>query len=709
MAENTKVSILGGTYPDGTPGQIIQSPEINDSGEPTQRSIRDADMGREVIRTIIQASRNRTIVGARIMAKYNAERPYDAYKLEAEGLGWRQNFTTKPMPSMIEKVAPRFTQAVDALKYLTSSSLSTKWENSTEKTQKFREEVTTTVRARKGWNTLVEDIAFNNSLFGSSTVATLDEFTWFPTHFKFDEAFAPDGAKQDSAFCQALVLKETLLPHELFRKIRDREAAQTAGYNLQECAQVINTATSVQLRDRLNMGGTLEIWYQNAIRDLTIGSSYMAGTQVVVVYHLLAQEVTGKVSHYQFAGDKMAAIFSKDDRFPSMEDCTSFYTYQKGNGHLHGSKGIGRDIYELAGMVDRARNEIVDRAILSGKIPVQGDLKRIHTFKMNVVGMTCIFPNGWNILEQRIDGNIEPFLKLDAYFSSLVDQLIGNTSPPQMAGGEAFRSPAAWNLLAAREEEGKDSRITRFMIQFVNMIQLMQRRLCDKETVEDDAKAMQARLLESMTREELDELANSPVAGTIRDLTPLERQMIAMVVAEKKGNPLYNQLALEKEDLTARVGSEFAKRVLLTENDPTIEAEQHRLQQIESGLLEKGEPVPVSPRDAHEIHLNLCMPLAEQAGGAVMQGGANTGVFEAIVAHIAEHTARWEEQGAPAEKLKPFKDFLAKALPTIAQLKELDAQAQAVQQQSAGLDEESAAIASQQPTPNGTQPAGIAT
>jgi hypothetical protein len=640
---------LGTEYQTGQdyPGTIIQSPQIDSSGEPTQRSIKDANMGREVVKLIIQAGRNRSIVGSRILAKYNAERPYDSYKLEAEGLGWKQNFTTKPMPSMIEKVAPRFTQAVDGLKYLTNSKLSEDWENASEKTETFREVITRTIRGRKGWTTLVDDIAFNNALFGYSAVAWLDEFTWFPNHFKFDEAFAPDGTKQDSTYCQVMILKETFLPNELFSKIRDAESAKQSGYNLEETRAEINIASPVQIRDRLNVGGTLEFWYQNALRELTIGASYMAGASVIVVYHLLAREVNGKVSHYQFAGPGLKAIFSKDDRFESMEACLTFFSYQKGNGTLHGSKGVGRDIYELAGMIDRTRNEIVDRAILSGKIPIQGDVKRIHTFKMSVVGMTCIFPTGWNILEQRLDGNIEPFLKLDAYFSSLVDQLIGNTSPPQMAGGEAFRSPAAWNLLAAREEEGKDSRITRFMTQFVNMVQTMQRRLCDKETIEEDAKAAQDELLKKMTREEVDELAKYPIAGTIRDLTPLERQMIAMVATEKKGNPLYNQRALELEDLTARVGADFAKKVLLPDNDPSVEAEQHRQQQLESNLLLQGQAVPVSPRDNHVIHLQTLMPLIQQVGGAIMQGGGgqNTATFEAIVAHISEHYSRAEEQG----------------------------------------------------------------
>lgn len=694
-------SVFSAPYPSGEyPGEIIQSPKINDKGEPTQRSIKDVGMARDVVKLIIQAGRNRSIVGSRILAKYNAERPYDTYKLEAEGLGWKQNFTTKPLPSMIEKVAPRFTSAVDGLKYLTNSNLSNKWTNNVEKTEKFRKMVTATIRNRKGWKTLVEDVAFNNALFGHSGVAWLDEYTWFPQHFKFDEMFLPDGTKQETIFCQVAVLKEVYLPHELFAKIKNREEAKLAGWDIQSTIAQINEASAVQVRDRLNVGGTLEFWYQNALRELTIGASYMAGAKVVVVYTLLAREVTGKVSHYRMAGPSMDLIFEKDDRFDSMEDCLAFFAYQKGNGTMAGSKGIGRDIYELAGMIDRSRNEIVDRSILSGKTIVQGDVKRIHTFKMHVIGSTVIFPTGWDVLERKFDGNIEPFLKLDAYFAMLVDQLIGNVSPPQIAGaGEAMRSPQAWNVLTSREEEGKDVRINRFLEQFTNMVQTCQRRLCDKETVEEDAKALQEELLKSMTREELDELAECPVASTVRDLTPMERQMIVSVAAEKKGNPLYNQRQLEVEDLNARVNSEFSDRVLLPDNDPTQEAEQHRLQQMESALLLMGQAVPVSPRDNHLIHLQTLMPLAEQNGAAMMQGGSNTQAFEAITAHINEHFNRAQEQGAPKDILKQVEDFLKQAGPAIAQLKQLDADASLLAQQSAQHDQENQAILQ-----NGTPP-----
>lgn len=653
-------------------GGLIDSPELGEGGKP-QRAIKDVGQAKEVINTLIAANRERQIVNSRIMAKYNAERPYDQAKLKTEGLGWRSNFTTKPLPQMIEKVAPRFEEAVQGVKYLTDSKLSNKWQNSTEKSEKFREKITKAIRNRKGWKTLVSDIALDNALFGYTVVAWLDEFSWMPVHFAQDESFLPDGTPQSASKAQIAVLKETYLPHELYAYIKDKKTAEDVGWDVSETAEAINEASPTQLREQLGGSGSLDMWYQNAQRELTVGSSYMTGASVINVYSILVQEVTGKVSHHRFAGTDKKLIYSKDDRFPSMNDCLSFFSFQKGNKKLHGSKGVGRDIYELAGMQDRMRNEVVDRGILSGKSFVQGDFKMLHKFKMSVVGAMVIVPTGWTFLEQKVDGNIEGFLKLDAYFTMLVDQLIGSVSPRTFQGDRVTKAEV--DLFAQREEEGKDARINRFLEQFVDMVGTMQRRLCDTDTNDDDAKQLQKELLEIMTRKEIDELAKQPVAETVRDLTPLKRQMVAALVAEKAGNPLYNQRALQVEDLAARVGSDFADRVLMPEEDPTESAEQQRLQLLELGLLSTGQPVPVSPRDNHEIHLQVLVPAAEGLAQAVLAGQANSSAFEVVIEHLSAHHSFAVQSGVSKEVLKPVEELVKKAGPVIAKLKELDAEA----------------------------------
>lgn len=672
----------------GAPDGLIQSPDITESGKPEQRAIKDAAMASNVIKQVIAANRDRNTVNSRILAKYNAERPNNMARLEAEGLGWKQNFTTKPLPSMIEKVAPRFTEAVHNTKYLTNSSLSSDREGSTEKTEKFRDLVTKAIRSHRSWRTLIEDIAFTNALFGHVVVGWLDEFSALPKAFAQDESFVTDGAPIDSSTAQVVVLKEVYLPHELYAVIKDRETAKDAGWNIEATITAINNASPSQIRDMLNVGATQETWYQNAQRELSVGASYMANANAIVVYTLLAQEVTGKVSHYRLVqGEPMQEIFSKDDRFDNMESCLSFFAFQRGNGKLHGSKGIGRDIYELAGMIDRSRNEVVDRSILSGKTLIQGDPRQIQKFKMHVVGAAVVIPTGWNVLEQKFDGNVEPFLKMDAYFAMLVDQLIGSVSPPRGEGmGEAFRSPQAWQLLAAREEEGKDAKIARFLEQLLPMLSEIQQRLCNADNDDPIAKKLQEDLKKVMTREEIDELANSPIATIIPELTPIQRQMISAVAAEKKGHPLYNQRQLEVEDLTARIGADFAKRVLLPENDPTEQAEQMRLQQLEAGLLMQGQPVPVSTRDGHVIHIKIVIPLLEQLGAAMMEGSSDTKAFEATMAHLTEHYNKALQLGVPKEQLADAARVVKESGKVLAKLKELDEQAAQLQQQSQAHD-----------------------
>lgn len=703
MAEDSNQFERGGKLPenvnaydrsvtDGT-GSLTQSPDIpEEGGKPRRRAIRDAAQARNIVLAVAESNRVRHTVNNRIFAKYNAERPYEQKSLENQGLGWRSNFTTKPLPAMIEKISPRFEEAVAGLKYLTSAKLASRWDGSVVKTEKFREGITKLIRSRKEWADLVGNVALDNALWGNSVVSWLDEFTWFPKHHRHDEFLLPDGAKQGVTLCQLIVLKETYLPHELYEEIRDREAAEAVGWDVDNAIKLVNTASPAGIRDQLVAGGyAAESWYQHAERDLSIGASYMSGAGVIPTYSLLVREVTGKVSHYRLGGPELIPLFSQDDRFETMEECLAFFAFQRGTGTMHGSKGVGRDIYELAAMLDRGRNEAADRTILSGKTLIQGNPRELHKFKMSVIGAMVIVPQGWTVLEQKFDGNVEPFLRLDAYFQHLVDQLVGNISPIVPAtSGEAMRSSAAWEITTAREEEGKDHRIGRFLVQFMQMVHTIQRRICDVDITEEDAKEFQKLMLEIMSREELDELAACPPAETIRDLTPLQRQMIVAIASEKKGNPLYNQRQLELEDITARVDSDFAQRVLLPENDPTVQAEQQRAQQIELALLMQGVPVPVSPRDAHLIHLETLLPFAEQVAGAVMQGGMGTPVFESIVLHTNEHVNQGLNSGVTPEQMKPYADFVKKALSALEPLKALDAQAGQVQDQSAAVDQEAA-------------------
>lgn len=668
-------------YPATPPGAndqvgAIASPHLSNAVKPRNRSIIDAAQAKSIITTVEIANKERNLKNARIMAKYNSERPHQQSALEAEGLGWKANFTTKPLPMLIDKVAPRFVEAIEGVKYLTNSALPDDEPGAAVKTETFRREITTTCRARPGWRSLLSELGQENALFGYAALAQLDEFHWFPKFFRQDKFFIPTGTKQLPNFAQIVVLKEEVLIHELAVIISDKETAKDRGWDIPKTVASINAAMP---ENRRTDQKDPERAYEDMIRESVVGTSYEAGARAVGLWHLFATEITGKISHYVFDAHGFEELFVSLDQYDSMADAVSFFSFQQGNGTMHGSKGIGREIYAMAGILDRARNEVVDRLNLSGKIIIQGDEKQLQRFKMSIVGNAILIGAGFTVVEKQLDGSVEPFLQLDAFLTGLLDQMAGATTPKVFEGERVTKAQV--DLFAAREEQSRDTIIGRFLNQFADMMTTVQRRLCDANTAEEDAKEMQKRLLKVMTREELDKLAKQPVAETVKDYTDLERQQIVVAAAEAAGNPLYNQKELQMRKLTAQVNEEFAKAVLLPDEDPTVTAEQSRLQQLELLIIAgQGAEVPVSPRDNHLVHLQVLMPAMDQAAQAATSDPGGVATLAALLKHAEAHIESAEASGAPKETLAPVKDIATKLRAAMTELHELaDKQVRAAQ------------------------------
>lgn len=651
----------------------IAPPDLTSSLRARSRSIRDAGQAQSIFRTLESASELRNKKNARIAAKYASEKPHTQAALEEEGLGWKSNFSTSPLVMLIDKVAPRFSQAVDGVKYLTNSSLPEemlnkdgeleKVEGADKKTEAFRREITATVRARAGWKDFISSLAMENALFGFCALARLDEFSWFPKFFRQDNFYIPTGTKQAPNGAQIVFLRETFLVHELFSLIEDKEAAKTRGWNVPAVVKRLNDAIP---EPRRSVDRNWERVYEDLRRESTLGTAFEGQPLTVTVIHCLATEIDGKVSHYIFNHSDFAELFTSEDQYNEMAEAVSFFSFQFGNGTLHGSRGIGRQIYAMAGILDRSRNEVVDRLNLAGKIIISGDDKHLRKFKMSLVGNCILIGSQFQISTSQVESAVEPFLQLDNFMSALLDQMAGSVSPKAIEGERVTK--AAVDLLASREEESRDIVITRFLNQFSEFMTVTQKRMCDPDTNDKDAKEMQARLLKIMSKEELKRLANSPATETVKDYSNTDRQQLVLISQELQGNPLIDQKELLRRSLTARVNDEFAEAILLPDEDPTIITEQTRLQQLEMLLIVgQGTEVPVSPRDNHAIHLGILMPVLEQTAQQAVEDPNAIGTLQAVLAHASAHVDAAKAQGQP-DSVKEFEPTLKKLVAAIPEL-----------------------------------------
>ena len=666
--------------PDINDGNGINNPDLSPDLKPRSRAIRNGEEAAKLIKHLIEINRERNRKNARIMAKYNSETPHSQAQLEAEGLGWKSNISTKPLTILIDKVAPRFVTALDEAKYLTNSAFPEDHPGAARKTTAFRREITNTIRARRGWKPFLNSFTQENALFGYCVPAWLDEYSWLPKFFRQDETFFPTGTKQDVEAAQVLIFKEDYLLHELFEQIEDKEAADLAGWDVRLAVEAINTAMP---QDRRSQFSDWERVHQDLIRESSVCGSLESGPKIVTIYNLLVVEIDGKVSHYKVEDRNWNLLFQHEERFANMADVATFFSFQQGNGTMHGSKGIGREIYAIAGILDRARNDVVDRLLLAGKVIIQGEERLLRRFRMSLVGNAILIGSSYSVVQNRVDGDVEPFFALDNYLSSLLDQIAGAASPKQLEGERV--TAAQVNLVASREEEQRDVIMSRFLTQFADMMQTIQKRMVDPDTDDKDAKEMQERLLKIMDREELDMIAKSPVAATVSDYSDLERQQIALIAAENQGNPLIDQRELKFRQLSAQIDEEFAEAVLLPVNDPTKTAEQQRLQQLELVLLTQGQAVPVSPRDDAKIHLSVLTPALEQAGAEALSNPEALPILESLVNHGNQHLALAMEEGLPKEDFQEEIALLDQLTQAVQQINQLNQQQAVVQQEADAL------------------------
>lgn len=650
---------------DGLTGGTVNSPGLSPvTLKPKRRAISNVQHIFQIISTLEEARRYQNEKNGRIMAKYNAERPFTKEELQENGLDWRSNFSTKPLATAIDKVSPRLTKALQTARYLTSSSFPDNHPGGREKTEMFRKKITDLIRGWDGWVDFVNDIAQENAVFGFTSVAWLDEYSWKPTHFRQDEFFVPDGTRQNVTGCQLWIGKQYLMIHELAAFIENKDAAEAAGWDIQNTVDAINAAVP----RAISAGGQASPYtefrnWEDAIRESSVSLSLLSGSKTIEIYHLFVPECDGQISHYIVDGRAKKILFEKLDQFSSKEGMSyvlSLFSFQQANGKLMGSKGIGRELYELAAALDRSRNEAVDRLQLSGKIIIQGDAKQLNRFSLAVHGNAVLIPANYTISEQKnINPNVEAFIALDQQLVSIMDQIAGGVTPKDFQRERTTASEV--NLYAAREEEKRDSILERFLMQAGKMITTIQRRVINPRVDDEDAKEVREYLLGYMSQDELEYIASRPALRTVEDLTELKAQQLIIFAQEKRGDPLYDQAKLQKAAAAARVDAEFAEDVMVPQPDPTVVAEQARQQELENLLLAGGKPVPVSPRDNHQVHIETIKPsiaaLAQQLGQAGQQGLVIMQLgLEHWEAHISAAVAGGADKAAFAEDLRQIRE-----------------------------------------------------
>lgn len=623
----------------------------------------------QMLTNLSQTFQRRREVESKLLDKLNEERPFNPDALRKAGLAWKANFTTRPLNSLVSRVVGRLTGAVERSRYLTTSQLPKSVPDYRRKSEMFQREVTDFIRGDDRWSELVQDLATQTALFGCDVAVWVNDDDWLPESGG-QRVLIPADTKTVASQANTLVLRCDHSPHDAFKMLANALAnapadaaapeptvdpetgevlapAKLVGdprWNLERLVEAINSAVPSTLARQTAGSSTADVQLLiSEMRRSLMSYSTATADKVVTMYHIYVRETTGTVS-YLIYDDKHRELFRHEDFVESMDKLSAFFSFERpASKTMLASKGVGRIAYAMASILDRSRCDTVDRLQLGGKILIQGPENQIARFRMQVVGGAMVIGSDWQPVQQiKMETNIEEGIALDNYLRSLLDDMTGSVSPKVIQGERV--TAAQINLLAGREDERSDEIVSRFLAQTGRMVTQIQRRIFQSN--DPRAVDVKERLLQIMTVEELELILKQPAVSTVMAYTEAERQAIAVACTEGRGNPMYDQHAVEREKLAATVGPDFADRLLLPINDPTVTAEQTRMQLLETDLLLNGQEVPVSPRDNHVVHIQAMIPALQQIGAA-LSAPDGPGLLAVLASHVQQHAQLLQASGQP--------------------------------------------------------------
>jgi hypothetical protein len=251
---------------------------------------------------------------------------------------------------------------VRTLPVLSNSKLPESYPDSERKTSVFQKEITDCVRRWYGWKTFVDQLCKEDVLLGYGFAGYIDQYEWRPRFFRQDECFVPNGSKQNVDSLQYVVICQSLMIHELMDLIHDNEAAEAAGWNIDNCVEAINNAKpEAQSGDK----DTQSRRYEDLALEGVVGLSYKQGAKVIPLRHTFVKEANGMVSCWTTHKDTNKEIKVSLSVYYSMEDLLFAICFETGNGRIHGSKGLGRMLFNMHVAIERSRNATVDQIYLS--------------------------------------------------------------------------------------------------------------------------------------------------------------------------------------------------------------------------------------------------------------------------------------------------------------------------------------------------------
>jgi len=625
------------------------SPEVDKSDmEANNRVITSVEQGIELTNTDIYDARNLIKNARRITAVIQGQPPHNPKTLKEQGKGWKRNISTRFLQKELNRAAPRLYMPILTASTMTAAELPAGWPKGQEKTQFFRNTMTSAIRSwRKNdmfWRGIKQEVVN----YGFAFAVWTNPYEWRPHMCRMDRGFVPKGTEVMDDQIARFTLKWDYRPDELLKTVRMAVDAGSDNWNKDAVAAAVDAAsmpTSPQDMSQLRK-------WEEMTREAAVDKSTTRAQRMIQARHFFVLEFSGKVSHYILWPDgpkDYKMLFEHLDAYKSMDEVVIPMVFNYGDGTIHGSWGAGQLLFDLANQVERVRCDSMDNLLNSNKARLQVKDAKDAASAQLVVNDTMIIATGAQFAQNvgGISGDPQGYLLLDDRMSRWAQEIVGSYLPPLPSQASKAATDIASQAIDQEQQVQKDV-LENSLKQDALVISNMTKRMLNEDSDDEFAIAVRKGLLGeivgndlppqpiSINKIELNILMNQSVVRSVSDFTEFAAIQRGSFASSVQNNPLFNQASVASymANGVQSAGNSFAASIVVPEGDMSTQTEQQRQQLIENAAMMMGTPLPVVINDQHEIHLQALKQPLEQA----IQGGL-INPAEALLAHSGAHFA----------------------------------------------------------------------
>lgn len=582
-------------------------PEVNKKFVNKREAVKDEMQALTIAKAMEWQARIQIGRGAKVQRKIDGEPPMNRQKLKQKALDWKSNVNTGTLNAILNRLYPRLHMHLKTMRYLTAAQLPAFMDgkevaNYLQKTDDFRDVFTKTLRAWRGWDLFSQMLARELVGWGYCYPTIFGTFEWRPTLFRQDQAFVPQGTKCLTQEIPFYTVRQNFEVHELLDRVRDEESAKEAGWDVAETVAEINNAAPIP-----RTAGTQPVdlrRYEDMVRELVPGESFLEGVNVVQVYRLFYKEYDGQVSERVLSRKTGKEIFYKRNLHRSMKDIVLPFVFNVGNGTVYGSPGLMTIIYDDVQLLEVNVNEAFDATRNSGKIALKcADENAKQDMKLTVLEYYILLTGAEFAGAQVLPASTEPFYKMNEFLENKIEEIAGAMMPNPITD-DVEKTAKQAEIENTKQGETQMANTDNYLTQIQMLACMIARKMFDPLTDDSDARAARAKLKDAgLDDVEISYLANSVPPTTAAIFSQAEEQKMLAFLQSRIGNPLYDQTKVEQAISNTIIGPDKTRALMVPQGDQTGVIEAARQQLIEDDSLVNGKPIPVSPKDNHMVHM----------------------------------------------------------------------------------------------------------